>query len=344
MKSNTKHARLWAIIIATSILLSLSGTSLAVDDGARAYWKGREGTNVISFQYLRWDINASGSQQFDPNHYIYPNSDIEASVFIASWIRHMTLFNRPATLNASIVGGNVDVEVDTSLSPPEFLPPGVMPGSSFSQSASGYADPVVQLDVNLFGTSPLKSNVDLLNYEPKWTVDAAVMLGVPIGEYDKGKVVNLGLNRFYGRIALPIKYHFGVFSPGYMSSLELIPSVWIFTGNDDFVGQDLDNDPLFQFEAHLTKDFTSSFFGSIDLLYRSGFQSEINGLEVGEDLDIGDFGFTLNYQVNDNFTMRTSYMSNLFGDEDLDNSILRLQFVYGWNKPTENSKKLKGGH
>jgi hypothetical protein len=171
-----------------------------------------------------------------------------------------------------------------------------------------------------------------------------VMMGVPIGEYDKDKVVNLGLNRFYGRLALPVKYHFGVFSPGYMSSLELIPSVWLFAGNDDFVGQEMDNDPLLQFEAHLTHDFTSSFFGSVDLLYRGGFQSEINGVEVGEDLDIGNLGFTLNYQVNDNFMMRTSYMSNLFGDDDLDNSILRLQFVYGWNKPSENAKKLQKGH
>ena len=76
-----------------------------------------------------------------------------------------------------------------------------------------------------------------MNYEPTWTIDAAVMLAIPIGEYDSDKVVNMGLNRWYGRFALPIKYHFGVFSPGYMSSLELIPSVWLFAENDDFVGQ-----------------------------------------------------------------------------------------------------------
>ncbi len=83
-----------------------------------------------------------------------------------------------------------------------------------SQSASGYGDPSVQLDVNLFGTSQLKSTVDLVNYEPTCTLDAALMLALPIGEYDKDKLVNMGLNRWYGRFALPFKYHFGVFSPG----------------------------------------------------------------------------------------------------------------------------------
>jgi hypothetical protein len=198
--------------------------------------------------------------------------------------------------------------------------------------------------VNLFGTSPLISNVDLLNYEPTWTIDAAVMLAFPIGEYSDDKLVNLGLNRWWGRVAFPIKYHFGVFAPGYMSSFEVVPSVWLFAENDDFIGQKLENDPLWQLEAHLTHDFTRSFFGSLDLLYRGGFQSEINGIEVGEELDVGNIGFTLNFTATDNLAIRTSYMSNVFGDSDLDNSILRIQFVYAWNPPSENTKKLMKGH
>jgi len=202
----------------------------------------------------------------------------------------------------------------------------------------------VQLDINLFGTPPLISTVDLVNYEPTWTIDSAVLLAFPIGQYDDDKLVNMGLNRWYGRFALPIKYHFGVFAPGYMSSFELTPSVWLFAENDDFVGKKLENDPLWQIEAHLTHDFTRSFFGSLDLLYRGGFQSEINGVEVGDDLDIGDLGFTLNYQATDNITIRTSFSSNVFGDDDLDNSLIRLQFVYAWHRLNENMKKLQQGH
>jgi hypothetical protein len=259
---------------------------------------------------------------------------------IATWARHMTLFNRPSSLSVNLVGGSVDLDASASLDSP-FVPPGVTPGTAFSQSSSGYADPSMQLDINLAGTTPLISTVDLVNYEPTWTVDAAVMLAFPLGEYDEDKLVNMGLNRWYGRLALPIKYHFGVFSPGYMSSFELIPSVWIFEENDDFLGQTLDNDPLWQIEAHLTHDFTRTFYGSLDLLYRSGFQSEIDGVEVGDEVDIGDFGFTLNFHVTDNVAIRTSYSSNVFGDNDIDNSLLRIQFVYAWHQLDEADKKLK---
>lgn len=343
MKTKNRYKRLLAFLVPLAIILSSLGTAFAVDDGARAYWKVREGTQAISFQYLNLNMQASGTQQFDPGQFIYPNTDVEASVISVSWSSHMTLFRRPSILTFNLIGGSVDADVSAGI-PAEFLPTGVTPGNTFSQSASGIADPTIQLGMNLFGTPRLKSNVDLLNYEPGFTIDAAVMLGLPVGNYDDKKLVNLGQNRWFGRIAFPMKYHFGAFSPGYMNSIEVTPSVWIFAENDDFIGQKLENDPMWQIEAHLTHDFTRTLFGSIDLLYRAGFQTEINGVEKGTELDIGNLGFTLNYTLSDNMMIRTGFSTNVFGDDDLDNSLIRLQFVYMWQKDMENFKKLKGGH
>jgi hypothetical protein len=339
MKKPNGLTRLLALAASALALVLISGPANAQDDGARTYWKGRAGVNAMSFQYLNMNLQASDTVAFDPAHYIYPNADVEADIFIASWARHMTLFDRPSILSANLVGGSIDAEFDTTSTPPEFLPPGA-PGASFSQSASGFADPSVQLDMNLFGTPKLPAIFSYMNYEPTWTLDAAFMLGVPLGQYDADKVVNLGLNRFYGRLAFPIKYHFGVFTPGYRSSLEVVPSVWIFAENDDFLGQTLKNDPLWQIEAHWTHDFTRHFFGSLDLLYRDGFGSEIDGVDAGSDIEIGDLGFTLNFGVTDNVTIRTSFSSNVFGDSDIDTSMIRLQFVYAWDRAIENLKKL----
>jgi hypothetical protein len=289
-------------------------------------------------------MQATDTQTFDPSHFIYPNSAAEADLFMASYAYHFTLLDRPSAVAVNLLAGSADVDVDTNFIPSAFLPPGVTPGASFSQSATGFGDPTVQLDVNLFGTPPLISTVDLLNYEPTWTIDAAVMLAAPIGQYDDDKLINMGLNRFFGRFALPMKYHFGAFAPGFMSSIELTPSVWLFDQNDDFLGRKLENDPLWQLEGHVTHDFTRSFSGSLDLLYRRGFQSEIDGVEVGDELEVGNLGLTMNYQVTDNLAIRAGYSSNLFGDSDLDNSVVRLQLVYGWHRLTENIKKLQHGN
>jgi hypothetical protein len=184
----------------------------------------------------------------------------------------------------------------------------------------------------------------MLNYEPTWTLDVATMLAFPIGKYDDDKLVNMGLNRWFGRIAFPFKYHLGSFSPGYMTSIEIIPSVWLFDENDDFIGRKLENDPMVQLEGHVTHDFTPNFYGSLDMLYRGGFQSEIDDVEVGHAIDIGNLGFTVNYQATDNLAIRAGYSTNLFGDHELDNSLFRVQFVYAWHKASENMKKLMSGH
>ena len=60
-------------------------------------------------------------------------------------------------------------------------------------------------------------------------------------------------------------------------------------------------------ESHWTHDFTRHFFGSLDLLYRNGFQSEIDSVNYGSDIDT---------------------------------SMIRLQFVYAWDRAIENLKKL----
>jgi hypothetical protein len=328
------------------MIFTPSGSALAVDDGARAYWNARSGTHVVSFQYLHWGITAGDAEQFDPAQYIYPNTTATANIFIANYAHHFTfpLLKKPSSISAAVAGGSVDVKIDTDVVPGRFLPPGVARNGSFSQSSTGFTDPNTQLVVNLFGTPPLKSGVDLLNYEPTLSVDAAFLLAFPIGAYDDDKLVNIGLNRWYGRIAFPSKYHFRVFSPGYMSSIEVIPSVWLFAKNDDFLGQKLENDPLWQLEAHWTHDFTPSFTGSLDLLYRAGFKSEINGKNVGDKLDIGNLGFTLHFKATDNLAVRTGFSSNLFGDKDVDNSLIRIQFVYAWHPASENMKKLTAGH
>jgi hypothetical protein len=343
MKNLNGYKGLMILFLTISIIIVFGKSNFAQDDGARAYWNARAGTHILSFQYLPISIGASGSKAFAPGQYIYPNSDINANIVFATYAYHFTLFNTPSAFAVNIVGGSISADFNTVVSS-DSLPLPITPGAAISQSSLGFSDPNMQLVVNLFGTPPLVSTVDLLNYEPTFSLDIAAMLAFPIGKYNSEKLVNIGLNRWYGRVALPFKWHFGVFSPGYMSSFELTPAVWLFTANDEFMGNKLENDPLLSLEAHLTHDFTTNFFGSLDVLYQNGFQSKIDGEEVGEKLEIGNVGFAMNYQISDNITIRTSFSSNVFGDDDLDNSMIRIQFVYAWHRDNENIKKLQRGH
>ena len=63
MKTTKDLMRLLTIFATLGIVFSFSGIGYALDDGARAYWNGRHGTNVMSIQHLRLDMETAGDNQ-----------------------------------------------------------------------------------------------------------------------------------------------------------------------------------------------------------------------------------------------------------------------------------------
>lgn len=130
--------------------------------------------------------------------------------------------------------------------------------------------------------------------------------------------------------------------PGNRTTLEFLPSVWMFGNNTDYVGQTLETEPLFQLDAHLTRDFTDGLWGSLDGSWYKGGKATINGIE-GSDRDDLTFGLTLGYNVNHNINLTAGYRAtvndNNPGDMSMDSFMLTL--VYGWHPLIEGSKRLK---
>jgi hypothetical protein len=201
---------------------------------------------------------------------------------------------------------------------------------------------MLEFDINILGPRAQKNIPDVLRYEPGFSVDLLADLAVPIGEYDSSKPLNLGQNRWYGRLGLPIIWQLGPWVPGRRTTLEFLPAVWLFGTNNDFVGQTLKTDPLFQLDAHLTRDLTEHFWGSLDAAWYNGGQSSINGVP-GKKLNNLGFGLTLGYTINDNLNLTVGYKSTVNdqapGDLRMDSFMVTL--VYGWHPLLEGSRRLK---
>jgi hypothetical protein len=175
-------------------------------------------------------------------------------------------------------------------------------------------------------------------------MDVLVDFALPIGEYDSSKTVNLGQNRLYGRLGLPIIWQLGAWVPGRRTTLELLPAVWLFGTNDNFVGRTLKTDPMYQIDAHLTRDLTANFWGGLDLSWYKGGGSTIDGVSAGK-LDNVAFGLTLGYAVNENLAMTVGYKSTLNdkAPTDLRMDGFMLTLVYGWHPLVEGTRRLKSG-
>jgi Putative MetA-pathway of phenol degradation len=319
-------ARTRGVVIAIVALAILCPALAGAQVPPRFYWKSLAGANAVPviFQSLSGNANP-----VDPAHFVPADGDVEASVVVAGYARMISVFGRTLTVALLEPMGRISGEATVA-------------AITSNQDSSGFGDPMLEVGINLVGPKALETIPDLMRYEPKFSLDAIVDLAFPIGEYDDDQPLNLGQNRWYGRIGAPIVWQLGPWVPGRRTTLEVLPSVWFFSDNHDFVGHTLSTDPMFQVEAHLTRDFTESLWGSFDTTWMSGGESSVDGAG-GDSLNNLGIGFTLGYQVNDNIGLTAGYMATVNDNDpgDLQMDGFRISLTYGWHKIVEGQKRLK---
>jgi Putative MetA-pathway of phenol degradation len=295
---------------------------------ARFYWKTLSDANAVP---VIVNSISGNTNPFDPAHIVVStDAQVDATMALAGYARTFTFFGRAA------VGAFIAPMGRLSGS-------ATIAGNTFNKAANGFGDPMLEFDLNVIGPKAQKNIPDSLRYEPGFSVDVLADLALPIGKYDNTQPLNLGQNRWYGRLGAPIVWQFGPWVPGRRTTLEFLPAVWLFGANNDYVGQTLETDPMFQLDAHLSRDFTEHFWGSFDTAWYAGGQATISGV-AGEKLNNIGLGFTLGYTINDNLGLTVGYKSTVddFAPQSLRMDNFTVSLVYGWHSLIEGAKRLKG--
>ena len=319
----SRKIRPW--IILAGMITMFAGAAANAQVPPRFYWKTLQGTNAIPVIAMSTSGNTS---PLDPSYHLDPTATISADVAISGFAKMMPFGNKAGMLAVLVPMGRIQGE---------FL--------AGRESSSGFGDPMIEFNMNLIGPPPILNLPDLLRYEPGFSLDLIVDVAFPLGQYDNTQSLNLGLNRWYGRIGTPIVWQLGPWIASSRTTLEILPSVWFFGDNDDFVGQNLSSDPTFELETHLTRNFTSKFWGSVDATYSSSGDATIAGATTsGSDMTL--VGFTLGYQLNDSVQLTLGYKSTLNNDsasDDLQMNVFMISFTTGWHRMIEGANRLSSG-
>lgn len=293
----------------------------------RFYLKSLDGANGIP---VIVNSMSGNTNPFDMSHNVTAGASFDATMAMVGYAHTFALFDRSAMAAVILPMGRISGDVKVG-------------NNWVNQQASGFGDPMLEFDINLIGPRSQKNIPDAMRYEPGFSLDLLADLALPIGEYDNTKQLNIGQNRWYGRIGMPVTVQLGPWIPGQRTTLEFLPAVWLFGDNTDYVGTTMKTDPMYQLDAHLTRDFTEHAWGSLDASWYSGGQATINGVK-GSKLNNLGVGLTLGYTVNDNLNLTVGYKStvndNAAGDLSMDSFMVTL--VYGWHPLIEGSKRLKG--
>jgi hypothetical protein len=182
-------------------------------------------------------------------------------------------------------------------------------GNQFSDS--GFADPVL-LTTFWFVNAP----------EEKLWVGFTPYLTLPLGTYDRQKVLNLGGNRWVIRPEVGL-----VKGIGEKAYVDLIINGEFYTDNDDFgAGPNpvkLEQDPVLGFETHVSYDITKQWFVSLDYYYNYGGETKVAGIRQNDGQSnhglgisffwgIGDHNQLL-LQYRDDFSVKSGPGTNTFG-------------------------------
>ncbi|MFN8255903.1 MAG: transporter [Bacteroidales bacterium] len=308
------------------VMLSVSISTMAQGDGPRFYWKGMAGLNAIPVIGSNISGNANPS---DPSHTVLPGSNVQSTMVMAGYAKVLPLFKRSAMVSVILPMGRISGDM-------------ILGGLDYSQSTRGYGDPMLQLSVNIIGPKAIMNLPDMLRYEPGFSVDLMGSVAIPIGEYDNETPLNIGQNRWYGRIGAPVVWQLGSWVPGRRTTLEFLPVMWIFGDNKDFVGYKMETKPMYQVEGHLTRDFMEKVWGSLNVVWYKGGEATIDTIQ-GTELNNLGIGGTIGYHINDNMELQVAYMSTINDPEqgDLKMDTFRLTLLFGWHKLIEGMQRLK---
>jgi hypothetical protein len=330
MKNNTNPMKpaswLWLAFATLLVMGAFCPPNALSQVPGRFYWKTLSNANAVP---LIFESISGNTNPFDPSHTVTPGADFDATMALAGYAHTFSLLDRAAMAAIIVPMGRISGEVS-------------MAGKSASQTARGFGDPMLEFTLNLIGPPAQKNLPDVMRYEPGFSADLLIDLALPVGEYDNDRVLNIGQNRWYGRIGAPIVWQLGPWVPGRRTTLEFLPAVWFFGDNDDYVGQKMETDPMFQLDAHLTRDFTEHLWGSLDGTWYEHGKTSIDGVE-GDSFSTLGVGLTLGYSINDNINLTFGYKSTVNdsdpGDLQMDNFMATL--VFGWHPLLEGARRLK---
>ncbi len=256
-------ARVTRLALILLLCVFAPGVARAQDTEPRRWTHLPAGTNVTGLTY----IYTAGDVGFDPVMDVQ-DATVRSHTLLASYVRSFDFFGTTA-------------RVDALLPVRQSRWEGMLSGMPASRTVSGLADPWVRFSVNLLGAPALRGK-EYLEFRAAnrvhTIIGAAVGVGLPLGDYEADKLLNLGENRFTIRPQAGVVHMRGPWS------FELTSSAFFFTANDDFFGgNERTQDPVYAVQGHVIHTFANRWWVSLSAAYGGGGESQVNGVGLNDE-------------------------------------------------------------
>jgi len=295
-----------AALLVAALLAAAAPAAEAQELEPRAYSNLPVGMNFLALGYA----HSRGGLATDPS---LPVEDAHLKIHsgLAAYVRSLDFWGR---------SGKVDIVVPYS----GLSGTALVAGQPAGREVSGFGDPKLRLAVNFHG-APSLTLQEFRSYERDLVIGGSLQVGVPVGQYDSSRAVNLGTNRWSIKPDLGFSKAFGDFTA------DLTAGVTFFGTNHDFFGgQTVEKDPLWSMQANISYDFPRGIWASLGTTYYRGGRTTADGVRKGDALSSTRIGLTVSLPVDRHFSVKLNASSGISARTGSDFDTIGLVGQYRW--------------
>ena len=261
-------------VLASCALAGAVSPVRAQDIEPRAYSNAPVGVNFLIAGY----VYTRGGLSFDPAVPI-TNANLGTSNGVLAYARVLDLGGKSAKFDAIVpytwLSGTADHQ-----------------GQPVQRTVSGFANSAYRFSVNLYG-APALTLQQFAGWQQDLIIGASVQVSAPWSQYDAGRLINIGTNRWSFKPEIGVSKAVGPWT------LEIQAAATYFTDNDDFFGgATRTQDPLYSLQGHLIYGFRSGIWASADATYFAGGRTTVNGVLNNDLQQNWRLGATLAFPVD----------------------------------------------
>jgi hypothetical protein len=246
------------IAAATGITAALSPSPAAAQSiEPRAYSPAPVGTNFAGIAYVKGYGPLESDQAFPASRI-----DLEVDSLLLGYTRSFNLLGKSAKFDVVVPYAKLSGEATFA-------------GMPIENRVSGIGDPAARLTI-LFHGAPAMTLEEFGAYRQDLLIGASVQISVPIGKYDRTKLLNLGSNRWSVKPELGISKTWGRWT------LETAAGAAFFGANDEFLGaHKRTQKPIYSVQGHLIYNLAPGAWFAVNTSFFTGGENRIDGFSVG---------------------------------------------------------------
>jgi hypothetical protein len=205
-------------------------------------------------------------------------------------------------------------------------------GTEMQVYRSGLLDSVYRVSVNLKG-GPAMPVEKFVKWKENRLLGVSFKVIAPTGQYDPTKLINWGTNRW------SFKPEFGYSQAWGKWVLDAYSGVWFFTTNPEFWSRNVtypgtrsqSQNPIVAFEGHISYDFKTRLWVSLDGNYWVGGKTSLDGVENSLTRQANSrIGATISIPASKHQSLKLSYSDGIYIEFGGNYQSVSVAWQYSW--------------